>query len=215
MILFITPIRHLKKFYSYVLQNYKVLELIEPTYEDVKNQIKNFDILFCAPNHQTFVIDEDLIKDSNIKSILSPSTGLNHIDVESVPIVSVKNDKILNDVWSTAEHTLYLILSIVRGKHELHDKTLGIIGYGRLGKMVETLCKPLFKKIISVDKGDSLDELYKESDVVSLHMDYNPTTEYMIDNEFLSHFKKNIYLINTARGEVVNEQDIKHLLSVG
>jgi D-3-phosphoglycerate dehydrogenase len=46
-------------------------------------------------------------------------------------------------------------------------------------------------------------------------MDYNPTTEYMIDNEFLSHFKKNIYLINTARGEIVNEQDIKHLLSVG
>ena len=57
--------------------------------------------------------------------------------------------------------------------------------------------------------------LYIESDVVSLHMDYNPTTEYMVDNEFLSHFKKNIYLINTARGEIVNEQDIKHLLSVG
>ena len=214
-ILFITPIKHLTEFYSYVLQNYEVLELIEPTYEDVKNQIKNFDILFCAPNHQTFVIDEEMVKDTNIKSILSPSTGLNHIDVDSVPIVSVKNDKILNNVWSTAEHTLYLMLSIVRGKHELHDKTLGIIGYGRLGKMVEQLCKPLFKEIISVDKGDSFDELYEKSDVVSIHMDYNPTTEYMIDSEFLSHFKKSIYLINTARGEIVNEQDIKHLLSVG
>ena len=214
-ILFITPVKHLTEFYSNVLQNYEVMELIEPTYEDVKIQLPNFDILFCAPNHQTFVIDEDLIKDANVKCILSPSTGLNHIDVDSVPIVSVKNDKVIYDVWSTAEHTLYLMLSIVRGKNELHDKTLGIIGYGRLGKMVEQLCEPLFKKIISVDKGDSLDELYKESDVVSLHMDYNPTTEYMIDNEFLSHFKKNIYLINTARGEIVNEQDIKHLLSVG
>jgi lactate dehydrogenase-like 2-hydroxyacid dehydrogenase len=214
-ILFITPVKHLTEFYSNVLQNYEVMELIEPTYEDVKIQLPNFDILFCAPNHQTFVIDEELIKNSNIKCILSPSTGLNHIDVNSVPIVSVKNDKVIYDVWSTAEHTLYLMLSIVRGKHELHDKTLGIVGYGRLGKMVEQLCEPLFKKIISVDKGDSLDELYKESDVVSLHMDYNPTTEYMIDNEFLSHFKKNIYLINTARGEIVNEQDIKHLLSVG
>ena len=214
-ILFITPVRHLSQFYNYALQNYKVLELVKPTYKDVKNQIKNFDILFCAPNHQTFVIDEDLIKDSNIKSILSPSTGLNHIDVDSVSIVSVKNDKVIYDVWSTAEHTLYLMLSIVRGKHELHEKTLGIIGYGRLGKMVETLCKPMFKNIISVDKGDSFDELYEKSDMVSIHMDYNPTTEYMIDNEFLSHFKKNIYLINTARGEIVNEQDIKHLLSVG
>ena len=214
-ILFITPVKHLTEFYSNVLQNYEVMELIEPTYEDVKMQLPNFDILFCAPNHQTFVIDEDLIKDTNIKCILSPSTGLNHIDVDSVPIVSVKNDKVIYDVWSTAEHTLYLMLSIVRGKHELHEKILGIIGYGRLGKMVETLCKPLFKKIISVDKGDSLDELYEKSDMVSIHMDYNPTTEYMIDNEFLSHFKKNIYLINTARGEIVNEQDIKHLLSVG
>ena len=217
-ILFITPVKHLKEFYSYALQNYKVVELIEPTYEDVRNQIKNFDILFCAPNHQTFVIDEDLIKDSNIKSILSPSTGLNHIDVKSVPIVSVKNDKILNDVWSTAEHTLYLILSIVRGKHELHDKTLGIIGYGRLGKMVEKLCKPLFKKIITIDKKSKISELsefYKDSDVVSIHMDLNPTTENLIGNDFLSFFNKSIYLINTARGEIVNEQDIKHLLSVG
>ena len=214
-ILFITPIKHLKEFYNYTLQNYEVLELIEPTYEDVKNQIKNFDILFCAPNHQTFVIDEDLIKDSNVKSILSPSTGLNHIDVNSVPIVSVKNDKVLNDVWSTAEHTLYLMLSIVRGKHELHDKTLGIIGYGRLGKMVEQLCKPLFKDVICVDKDDDISLLYIESDIVSIHIDLNPTTKNLIDNEFLSHFKRNIYLINTARGEVVNEQDIKHLLSVG
>jgi len=214
-ILFITPVRHLSQFYNYALQNYKVMELVEPTYKDVKNIINQYDILFCAPNHQTFVIDEDLIKDSNVKSILSPSTGLNHIDVDSVPIVSVKNDKILNDVWSTAEHTLYLMLSIVRGKHELHDKTLGIIGYGRLGKMVEQLCKPLFKDVICVDKDDDISLLYIESDVVSIHMDYNPTTEYMIDNEFLSNFKKNIYLINTARGEIVNEQDIKHLLSVG
>lgn len=214
-ILFITPVMHLRNFYSYVLQNYRVLELINPTYEDVKLHISKFDILFCAPNYQTFIIDEDLIKDSNVKYILSPSTGLNHIDVNSIPIVSVKNDKILTDVWSTAEHTLYLMLSIVRGKHELHDKTLGIIGYGRLGKMVEQLCKPIFKKIISVDKNDNFDELYKESDMVSIHMDLNDTTKNLIDSEFLSHFNKSIYLINTARGEIVNEQDIKHLLSVG
>ena len=89
-ILFITPVKHLTEFYSNVLQNYEVMELIEPTYEDVKIQLPNFDILFCAPNHQTFIIDEELIKNSNIKCILSPSTGLNHIDVNSVPIVSVK-----------------------------------------------------------------------------------------------------------------------------
>jgi lactate dehydrogenase-like 2-hydroxyacid dehydrogenase len=192
--------------------------MVNPTYDDVKIQLPNWDILFCAPNHQTFVIDEELVKDTDIKCILTPSTGVNHIDVESIPIISLKGDKILDDVWSTAEHTLYLILSIVRGKHELHDKTLGIIGYGRLGKMVEKLCKPLFKKIITIDKKSKISELsefYKDSDVVSIHMDLNPTTENLIGNDFLSFFSKSIYLINTARGEIVNEHDIKHLLSVG
>ena len=217
-ILFITPIQHLRNFYGYVLQNHTIVEMANPTYDDVKIQLPNWDILFCAPNHQTFVIDEELIKDTDIKCILTPSTGVNHIDVESIPTISLKGDKILDDVWSTAEHTLYLILSIVRGKHELHDKTLGIIGYGRLGKMVEKLCKPLFKKIITIDKKSKISELsefYKDSDVVSIHMDLNPTTENLIGNDFLSFFSKSIYLINTARGEIVNEHDIKHLLSVG
>ena len=56
-ILFITPVKHLSEFYNYALQNYEILELVEPTYEDVKIQLPNFDILFCAPNHQTFVIE--------------------------------------------------------------------------------------------------------------------------------------------------------------
>ena len=217
-ILFITPIQHLRNFYGYVLQNHTIVEMANPTYDDVKIQLPNWDILFCAPNHQTFVIDEELIKATDIKCILTPSTGVNHIDVESIPTISLKGDKILDDVWSTAEHTLYLILSIVRGKHELHDKTLGIIGYGRLGKMVEKLCKPLFKKIITIDKKSKISELsefYKDSDVVSIHMDLNPNTENLITNDFLSFFSKSIYLINTARGEIVNEHDIKHLLSVG
>ena len=94
-ILFITPIQHLKNFYSDVLKKYRILELLEPTYSSVKKTLPQFDILFCAPNHQTFTIDEDLVKDSKLKYIVTPSTGLNHIDVDSVPIVSIKNDKVL------------------------------------------------------------------------------------------------------------------------
>ena len=45
------------------------MELVEPTYKDVKNQIKNFDILFCAPNHQTFIIDEDFISTPEVETI--------------------------------------------------------------------------------------------------------------------------------------------------
>lgn len=215
-ILFITPIGHLRKFYSEVFKRFKFLELLDPTYEQVKTHIGNFDILFCAPNHQNFVIDEELIKDSNIQCIVSPSTGLNHIDVDSVPIISIKNDEILESIWSTAEHTLYLILSIVRHTKpfiELQNKTLGIIGDGRLGKMVEYLCQNIFKKVIVVDKhyGDK-EKLFFESDVVSLHVDLNPSSYEMINKNYMQQFRKSIYLVNTSRGEIVNEKDINEFL---
>lgn len=218
-ILFITRVKHLTNFYNYVLKNYKVLELINPTYADVKSQLSNFDILFCAPNHQTFVIDDELIKDSSVRYILSPSTGLNHINVDSIPIISIKNDDVIYDIWSTAEHTLYLILSIVRHikpVRELHDKTLGIIGYGRLGQMVDALCSSVFKEVISVDKTkERYDELFEKCDVLSLHVDLNLTSYQMINEKFLNKFKKNIYIVNTSRGEIVNEEDINSLLLSG
>ena len=96
-ILFITPIKHLPVFYNYVYKNYEFVELADPSYYNTKDVINQYDILFCAPNHQTFVIDEELIKDSSVKYILSPSTGLNHINVDSVPIVSIKNDDVRSE----------------------------------------------------------------------------------------------------------------------
>jgi D-3-phosphoglycerate dehydrogenase len=218
-ILFITPIKHLPVFYNYVYKNYESVELTNSTYNEVKDIINQYDILFCAPNHQTFVIDDELIKDTNIKCICSPSTGLNHINVDSVPIISIKNDKVIESIWSTAEHTLYLILSIVRHikpVRELHDKTLGIIGYGRLGQMLEEMCKNVFKEIIVVDKSkEYYDELFEKCDVLSLHVDLNLTSYQMINEKFLNNFKKNIYIVNTSRGEIVNEEDINSSLLSG
>mgnify|MGYP003119053790 FL=1 len=216
-ILFITPISHLKNFYGELHKKFKFVELLKPTYSSVKKILPQHDILFCAPNHQTFTIDEDLIKDSDLECIVTPSTGLNHIDVDSVPIVSIKNDEVLENIWSTAEHTLYLILSIVRKIKptiELHDKTLGIIGYGRLGKMVEKLCTPLFKKVVCVDKNNSYEKL-KDIDILSIHIDLNPTTYQMINKDFINQLNKSVYIVNTSRGEVVNENDINDYLKVG
>ena len=216
-ILFITPIKHLKEFYSDVCKRYRIVELTEPTYSSTKKILPQYDILFCAPNHQDFIVDEDLVKDTKLKYILSPSTGINHIDVDSVPIISIKNDDILSDIWSTAEHTLYLILALVRKikpVRELHDKTLGIIGYGRLGKMLEKLCTPLFEKVVCVDKNNSYEKL-KDIDILSIHIDLNPTTYQMINKDFINQLNKSVYIVNTSRGEVVNENDINDYLRVG
>ena len=223
-ILFITPVRHLKLFYDTILERVNFDILDEPSYQSVFDAIHGdtdntkYDVLFCAPNHQAFVIDDNLIGASDIKCILTPSTGTNHIRQNKVPVISIANDKILYDIRSTAEHSLFLMLSIARKVKptiELSNKTLGIIGYGRLGKMTEILCKNLFKKIICTDKNSDYVNLFNESDVVSLHMDLNESSYQKVDKDFLSNFRKEIYLVNTSRGEVVNEIDVYNFLKEG
>ena len=95
--------------------------------------------------------------------------------------------------------------------HQLKDKTIGIIGYGRLGKMMKRYCEA-FGMITIIDDPyegyNNLDLLKSESDIISLHVHANEETRHMIDKKFLDCMKKNSYIINTSRGEIVNENDI-------
>ena len=216
MILFITPIEHIVQFTKKIEElsgvfPYEIMK--NPTYESVQKRLEVGDIhtLFCAPNHQDFMIDKKMLKKTNIKFIVTPSTGMNHIDVTKQKVISIKGDDVLKEIWSTAEHTLSLMLIIARKIKpaiELKDKTLGIFGYGRVGEMVEELCKPLFKKIICVDKNKTDSDFFIESDVVTIHCDLNKTTEDIVDSTFISKFDKPFYLINTARGECVDEDAV-------
>jgi len=80
--------------------------------------------------------------------------------------------------------------------------------------MVEKLCTPLFKEVICVDKNDSYEKL-KDVDILSIHIDLNPTTYQLINKNFINQFNKSIYIVNTSRGEVVNEDDINDYLRIG
>ena len=80
--------------------------------------------------------------------------------------------------------------------------------------MLEKLCTPLFKEVICVDKNDSYDKL-KDIDVLSIHIDLNPTTYQMINKKFINKLNKSVYIVNTSRGEVVNENDINDYLNIG
>ena len=103
MILFITPIKHLNNFtkeLESLKQDFPYQILHEPTYAKVKKTLSdnNITTIFCAPNHQKFIIDDKLLKGSNIETIITASTGTNHITTKSVSIVSIKNDDILQDI---------------------------------------------------------------------------------------------------------------------
>ena len=235
-ILCLTPIKHLKGVFEKLESFGEVCYHPNINKHDFKFLFINYyDVIFCNPNKQNYVLDKQTLR--NFQGvIITASTGLNHIDLDycknnDIKVLSQKNDyKLLNDLPSTSELAFGLMLSILRNiprgfddvknngwdydkfmGHQLKDKTIGIIGYGRLGKMMKKYCEA-FGMITIIDDPyegyNNLDLLKSESDIISLHVHANEETRHMIDKKFLDCMKKNSYIINTSRGEIVNENDI-------
>jgi D-3-phosphoglycerate dehydrogenase / 2-oxoglutarate reductase len=102
---------------------------------------------------------------------------------------------------------------------EVGGKTIGIIGYGNTGRAFAKRLSGFNAKILSYDKylksyGDaycqesSMEDIYKFSDILSLHIPLTKETYNLVDYQFLKKFKKNIYLINTSRGAIVKTDDL-------
>ena len=109
---------------------------------------------------------------------------------------------------------------------EICNKTIGIIGYGHMGKTLAKKLSGFDCKVLAYDKykTDYEDEyiqavdlfvLQQESDIVSVHINYIPENYHYINSEFLANFTKNIYLVNTSRGKVLSTEDLVSHLSGG
>jgi D-3-phosphoglycerate dehydrogenase len=109
--------------------------------------------------------------------------------------------------------------------HELEGKTIGIIGYGNMGKSfakklrgfdVTVLCYDILPNVGDENATQvSLAELKEKSDVVSLHTPWTPQTDKMINSDFINQFKKSFWFINTARGNSVVTEDLVEALKAG
>jgi len=147
-----------------------------------KNELKilldktEADYLFTNPNKQNFILDEEVLKDSNVKVINTASTGLNHIDIDyckenNIDVWSLKEDyELINDLPSTSELAFGLMMSLMRNipksfhsvrdgnwdyepyvGHQIKGKTIGVIGYGRLGKIMCDLFSGWGVKLLATD----------------------------------------------------------------
>jgi D-3-phosphoglycerate dehydrogenase len=185
-----------------------------------------------------------------LKAIATPSTGLDHIDLgaaqqRGVTVLSLKDDKeFLNSLTATAELAWALLLSVVRRLpwavqaahsgdwardrfrgHQLSGKTLGIVGYGRLGRMVGEFAKAFRMRVIATDVGGvtpargvelmPLEKLLPQADVVSIHVHLTDETRGMIGCEQFSSMKRGAVLINTSRGAIVDEAALLEALQSG
>ena len=196
-------------------------------------------------------IDKKFVdKMPNLKIIASPATGMNHIDIsylksKGIKLISLRGRKgFLRKVPSTAEETFALILALVRNipwsfdyvknggwnrlewrGHQLMDKTIGLLGFGRLGRIVARYAKAFNMKVIACDPNVSgvfmksrgvvkveVEELFKKSDIVSLHVLLTDQTQNLVKEKHLKSMKPSAYLINTARAELIEKGALERAL---
>lgn len=195
----------------------------------------------------TKVTPELLERAGRLKVIGRAGVGVDNVDLEEATRrgVLVMNTPGGSSV-SVAEHTLALMLALARsvpqanasihaGKWEksasgmeLRGKTLGLIGFGRIGTEVARRARALEMQVVAHDpyvtpaaarelevELVSLEELLRRSDVVSLHTSLSPSTEKMIDAAAISKMKQGARIINCARGELIDESALAEALRSG
>ncbi len=241
----VTPVKHLPGIPELIKSKGNAFYLEEGTKQEVRQILfsKNINVIICNPNQQTYKIDQELLEGTQIGIINSCSTGLNHIDLDyckenNIKIQCHKTDyELINQLPSTSELAFGLMLSLLRKIPESKNHTLnyqwdytqfmgrqvkdlkiGIIGYGRLGKMMEGYCRAFGAKTYIYDPyvnvpQTSLERMFQECDVISLHVHVTDKTRYMISSKLLGLVEKDLYIINTSRGEIVNEIDIVEALN--
>lgn len=211
--------------------------------EDVLSRAKDADILVI----NKIVMDKDTLAEcKNLKLITILATGYNIVDIEAAKALGITVCNVpYYSTNSVAQLTFAFILefacklslhtqSVARGDwqrckdfaytldtlHELSGKTLGIIGYGSIGKKVAQIGKAFGMNVLigtrtPVDGCVSKEEVFKNADFVTLHCPLNEQSKLMINEKSLALFKPTAYLINTARGGLIDENALAAALNSG
>jgi len=220
-------------------------QFFEP--EELKEQIKGFNVVIVrsATKVRKEIIDSAL-QTGNLKLIIRGGVGVDNIDVDYAESqgIKVRNtpkasssavaELALGHMFSLARFIGISNVSMREGKWnkkqykgiELSGKTLGLIGFGRIGRELAKKAKALEMKVIYNDilgpakdfpeySFVSPDELLADSDFISLHVPGNKDKSPVIGKAEFSKMKDEVYLINCARGSVVDEQDLLEALNSG
>lgn len=205
--------------------------------------LKSFDAVIVGVQK----ITREMLENSSIKIIAKHGVGIDNIDLQAatelgIPVTITPNANAV----SVAELTIGLIFALARKLVELHKtlyekrqfisfvgvellgKTLGVVGFGAIGREVAKRAVCLGMRVLVYDpyvqeeslqqigaEKVELDELLKQSDFVSLHVPLNESTRNLIDRNKISLMKKTAYLINTARAGVISEAALIEALKNG
>lgn len=222
---------------------------------DVKPGLSKEDLLAIIPDYEALIIrsgtkaDADLLNaGTNLIVVGRAGMGVDNVDVETATMrgIIVMNTPGANSV-ATAEQTMALMLatsrhtaqahgSVAAGEwkrssftgQELYHKTLGIVGFGRIGRLVAERAQAFGMSVIAYDPFVSehvgrelnvtlvdLDELWGQSDYITLHTSLTPETQKIINENTIAQMKDGVILINVARGKLVDEAALAAALKSG
>lgn len=188
-------------------------------------------------------IDEetiDILYQNGIRLIAMRCAGYNNVDFKAaygkIHVVRVPD----YSPYAVAEHAMALLLSLNRKIHraylrtrdfnfslngltgfDLHGKTMGVVGTGKIGKVFVNICNGFGMKVIAYDPYPdtssgityvSLEELFRESDIISLHCPLTKDTFHMINTDTINMMKKGVYIVNTSRGALIDSEALLEAL---
>lgn len=171
-----------------------------------------------------------------VKLIALRCAGYNNVDIKycygKIHVVHVPD----YSPYAVAEHTMALLLTLVRRTHkaynrtrefnfslngftgfDLHGKTVGIIGTGKIGTVFGDICRGFGMRTVAYDPYPKenagfeylpLDELFEQSDIISLHCPLTSETKHMIDEQAIARMKKGVIIINTSRGALIDSESL-------
>ena len=208
------------------------------------------DVLWVRLRHR---IDREVMAVApHLRFIVTATTGLNHIDTEEaerrgIRVISLRGEtEFLDEIVATAEHTLALALALLRhvpaaAAHvvdggwnrdrfkgaEIRGKTVGVVGYGRLGRIVARYFSALGARIVAADpaidtaklppfvEAVAFDELLSRADIVTLHVALDVHTAGFFGRQQFRAMKRGAWFVNTSRGELIDEGGLLDALSSG
>lgn len=186
-----------------------------------------------------------ILKQGGTDLIALRCAGFNNVDLAMAKELGIRVVRVPEySPYAIAEHVVALIQTLNRKTHraynrvregnfslnglmgfDLHQKTIGIIGVGKIGKVLAKIMKGFGCKVLlndlNVDEEFatslaaqylSLEEIYQQADIISLHVPLTHDTQYMINAKSISMMKKGVMLINTGRGALINTKDLINAL---
>lgn len=211
---------------------------LPPTEANLREHLPSCDA--CLPALKVRLTRDVIEQCPNLRVVATPSTGTDHLDVaclqeRGIDLLSLKHDTdFLSNITCTAEMGWALLLAVIRKLpwgftaaqkgiwardryrgHQLAGMTLGILGYGRLGRIMADIGQGFRMHVLACDTQDvefaegitrvDFDTLLAESDVLSIHVHLTEENRGLINREAFTKMKKGAFLVNTSRGAIIDE----------